>query len=92
MDLETRSLAERCRKLEEKVAELEAYQKYRRHFLSFNDGEAVFRSKGGTGKIVLKADGSISISGSKIAIKSSGRTFIVADGDITMKGSKISQN
>lgn len=93
IDLESRNLAERCRQLELKVAKLEDYQAYRRHFLSLNDGEVVLKTRSGAAKIVLKDNGDISITGvGKIAVKSNGRTFITSSGEVTIKGSKVSEN
>jgi type VI secretion system secreted protein VgrG len=46
----------------------------------------------GDASIVMKKDGTISISGKNITIKGSGKINAEASGDMTLKGSKIMQN
>lgn len=48
--------------------------------------------KTGSASIVLKKDGTITISGKNITLKGSGKIAVKADSDITMKGSQIKQN
>ena len=60
-DFQTRTMAEQIRILEEKVRKLEAYQEYRKNFLSLNEGQAIIRSQGGQAEIVLKKNGDIAI-------------------------------
>ena len=91
-DFEIRNLVEHNRSLEARVAKLEAYQAYRRHFLSLNEGAVIIKTKNGTASIAIKSDGSISINCSNFEVKASGKIALKASGPVDIKGSKINQN
>jgi phage gp45-like len=84
--------SERIRQLEERIRKLEAYQEYRKHFLSLNEGEAIIRSQGGAAQIVLKKNGDIAIKGNKVTIVGTNDVFVKASGDVILKGSSIKEN
>ena len=89
---EIRSLIEKNNTLEGRVAKLEAYQAYRRHFLSLNEGEVTIKTKNGLARIVIKADGSINIDCKDFEVKATGRITLKASGQVDIKGSKVDQN
>ncbi|HEX6279789.1 MAG TPA: hypothetical protein VFZ49_07185 [Pyrinomonadaceae bacterium] len=91
-DHQTRSLEERIRQLEEKVKRLEAYQEFRKHFLSLNEGQVITRSQGGAAEIVLKKNGDISFKGNKVTIVGPQNVFVKSSSDLILKGRTIGQN
>ncbi|HVQ56052.1 MAG TPA: hypothetical protein VMS29_04805 [Pyrinomonadaceae bacterium] len=91
-EFEIRSMVEKNSSLEARVAKLEAYQAYRRHFLSLNEGEVIIKTKNGLAKIVIKGNGDINIDCNNFEVKASGRITLKASGPVDIKGSKINQN
>lgn len=73
-DFEIRSLVEKNRSLEARIAKLEAYQAYRHHFLSLNEGAVIVKTKNGSASITLKADGSVHIQCKDFEVRASGRS------------------
>ena len=67
-DISSLNMETRIRQLEEKVKRLEAYQEFRKNFLSLNEGEVIIRSQGGAAQIVMKKNGDIAIKGQKVTI------------------------
>lgn len=91
-DISSSVLENRIRQLEEKVKRLEAYQEYRKNFLSLNEGQVVIRSQGGAAEIVLKKNGDIAISGKKVTIVGSNDVFVKSSSDLVLKGRQIGSN
>jgi hypothetical protein len=91
-DFEIRRLAEHNRSLEARVAKLEDYQAYRRHFLSLNEGAVIIKTQNGAASITLKSDGSVFINCRDFEVKASGKIVLKASGPVDIKGSKINQN
>ena len=89
---EIQSLVQKNNTLEARVAKLEAYQAYRRHFLSLNEGAVVIKTQNGLASITIKADGSINIDCRDFEVKASGRITLKASGPVDIKGSTINQN
>jgi phage gp45-like len=91
-DISSLNMENRIRQLEEKVKKLEAYQEYRKHFLSLNEGEVIIRSYGGAAQIVMKKNGDIAIRGNKVTIVGSNDVFVKASTELILKGSGIGSN
>ena len=91
-DPQMRSTADQIKRLEEKVKKLEAYQEFRKHFLSLNEGEVVIRSMGSQASITLKKNGDIAIKGNKVTIVGSHDVYVKSSSDLILKGSKIAAN
>jgi len=89
---EIRSLVEKNNTLEARVAKLEAYQAYRRHFLSLNEGEVIIQTKDGFTRIVIKKNGDMTINCKNFEVTASGHIKLKASGPLELKGSKINQN
>jgi len=83
-DFEILNLTEQNRSLEARVAQLEAYQAYRKHYLSLNEGAVIVKTKNGLASITLKASGDVVIDCKDFEVKASGK--------IELKGAKVSQN
>jgi len=91
-DHNSTNMENRIRQLEEKVKRLEAYQEYRKNFLSLNEGQVIIRSQGGAAEIVLKKNGDIAIKGKKVTIVGSNDVFVKSSSELILKGSKIGAN
>lgn len=91
-DSNSLNMENRIRQLEEKVKRLEAYQEFRRHFLSLNEGEVIIRSYGGASQIVMKKNGDIAIKGAKVTIVGSNDVFVKSSGELILKGTHIGPN
>lgn len=91
-DFNSSNMENRIRQLEEKVKRLEAYQEFRKHFLSLNEGEVIIRSFGGAAQIVMKKNGDIAIKGQKVTIVGSNDVFVKSSSEVILKGSHIGSN
>ena len=91
-DPQSTNMAVQIRQLEERIRRLEAYQEYRKHFLSLNEGEVIIKSYGGAAQIVMKKNGDIAIRGNKVTIVGSNDVFVKASSELILKGSGIGSN
>jgi len=91
-DPQSTNMAVQFRQLEERIRRLEAYQEYRKHFLSLNEGEVIIKSYGGAAQIVMKKNGDIVIKGNKVTITGQNDVFVKSSSEVILKGSKIGTN
>ena len=91
-DPQSTNMAVQNRQLEERIRRLEAYQEYRKHFLSLNEGEVIIKSYGGAAQIVMKKNGDIVIKGNKVTITGQNDVFVKSSSEVILKGSKIGTN
>jgi hypothetical protein len=91
-DPQSTNMAVQIRQLEERIRRLEAYQEYRKHFLSLNEGEVIIKSYGGAAQIVMKKNGDIVIKGNKVTITGQNDVFVKSSSEVILKGSKIGTN
>lgn len=91
-DPQMKNTADQIKRLEEKVKKLEAYQEFRKHFLSLNEGEVIIRAFGGQAQITLKKSGDIAIKGNKVTIVGTNDVFVKSSSDLILKGSKVGVN